>query len=79
MADRVGIIRHGKLIANETVSGLRAKGLRKVELELDAPAGRRSGNRPGRAMCSSRTGGCNCPTKARWTPAQDRHGQVRPG
>ena len=37
VADRVGIIRHGKLIANETVSGLRAKGLRKVELELDAP------------------------------------------
>ena len=36
VADRVGIIRHGKLIANETVSGLRAKGLRKVELELDA-------------------------------------------
>jgi len=36
VADRVGIIRHGVLIANETVSGLRAKGLRKVELELDA-------------------------------------------
>ncbi len=36
VADRVGIIRHGLLIANETVSGLRAKGLRKVELELDA-------------------------------------------
>jgi ABC-2 type transport system ATP-binding protein len=36
VADRVGIIRHGKLIADETVSGLRAKGLRKVELELDA-------------------------------------------
>ncbi len=35
VADRVGIIRHGVLIANETVSGLRAKGLRKVELELD--------------------------------------------
>ena len=36
VADRVGIIRHGLLIANETVSVLRAKGLRKVELELDA-------------------------------------------
>ncbi len=38
VADRVGIIRHGKLIALETVHALRAKAMRQVELELDAPA-----------------------------------------
>ena len=38
VADRVGIIRHGKLIALETVQALRAKAMRQVELELDAPA-----------------------------------------
>jgi ABC-2 type transport system ATP-binding protein len=36
VADRVGIIRHGKLIAVEAVSSLRSKGLRKVELFFDA-------------------------------------------
>jgi len=35
VADRVGIIRHGKLIALEAVSSLRSKGLRKVELFFD--------------------------------------------
>lgn len=34
VADRVGIIRHGELIARESVSSLRAKGMRKVELDL---------------------------------------------
>jgi ABC-2 type transport system ATP-binding protein len=38
VADRVGIIRHGKLIALETVQALRAKARRQVELELDTPA-----------------------------------------
>ncbi|MBE0528308.1 MAG: ABC transporter ATP-binding protein, partial [Thermoleophilia bacterium] len=38
VADRVGIIRHGKLIALEAVHALRAKAMRQVELELDAPA-----------------------------------------
>ena len=38
VADRVGIIRHGKLIALETVSSLRSKGMRKVELEVGSPA-----------------------------------------
>ena len=38
VADRVGIIRHGKLIALETVQALRAKAMRQVELELDTPA-----------------------------------------
>ena len=37
VADRVGIIRHGKLIALEAVSDLRSKGIRKVELFFDAP------------------------------------------
>ncbi len=36
VADRVGIIRHGKLIAVEAVSSLRSKGMRKVELFFDA-------------------------------------------
>jgi ABC-2 type transport system ATP-binding protein len=36
VADRVGIIRHGRLIAVEAVSSLRSKGLRKVELFFDA-------------------------------------------
>ncbi len=38
VADRVGIIRHGHLIALESVSTLRAKGMRRVELELATPA-----------------------------------------
>lgn len=38
VADRVGIIRHGRLVALETVHALRAKAMRQVELELDAPA-----------------------------------------
>lgn len=36
VADRVGIIRHGHLIARESVSSLRSKGMRSVELELAA-------------------------------------------
>ena len=36
-ADRVGIIRHGVLIAVETVSSLRSKAIRRVELQFDAP------------------------------------------
>jgi ABC-2 type transport system ATP-binding protein len=35
VADRVGIIRHGKLIALESVANLRSKGIRKVELFFD--------------------------------------------
>jgi ABC-2 type transport system ATP-binding protein len=35
VADRVGIIRHGKLIALEAVASLRSKGIRKVELFFD--------------------------------------------
>ena len=38
VADRVGIIRHGRLMAMESVASLRSKGLRKVELELGSPA-----------------------------------------
>ncbi len=38
VADRVGIIRHGRLIALESVATLRAKGLRRVELEFAEPA-----------------------------------------
>ena len=38
VADRVGIIRHGRLIAVESVASLRTKGLRRVELELGSPA-----------------------------------------
>ncbi len=38
VADRVGIIRHGYLIALETVQALRSKAMRQVEMELDSPA-----------------------------------------
>lgn len=38
VADRVGIIRRGRLIALESVASLRSKGVRRVELELDRPA-----------------------------------------
>ena len=34
-ADRVGIIRHGRLVAVETVSDLRSKAMRRVEFEFD--------------------------------------------
>ncbi len=34
VADRVGIIRHGKLIALETVADLRHKAIRRIELEF---------------------------------------------
>jgi ABC-2 type transport system ATP-binding protein len=37
VADRVGIIRHGKLIAVEAVSELRSKGIRSVELFFETP------------------------------------------
>jgi ABC-2 type transport system ATP-binding protein len=35
VAERVGIIRHGYLVAVETVAALRSKAIRQVELELD--------------------------------------------
>ncbi|MDH4140822.1 MAG: ABC transporter ATP-binding protein [Coriobacteriia bacterium] len=38
VADRVGIIRHGHLVAVESVAGLRSKAMRRVELELDSQA-----------------------------------------
>ncbi|MBN1425191.1 ABC transporter ATP-binding protein, partial [Candidatus Fermentibacteria bacterium] len=38
VADRVGIIRRGRLAAVETVSGLRSKAMRRIDLELDSPA-----------------------------------------
>ncbi|MFC1935861.1 ATP-binding cassette domain-containing protein [Chloroflexota bacterium] len=38
VADRVGIIRHGYLVAVESVAELRSKAMRRVELELDSPA-----------------------------------------
>lgn len=38
VADRVGIIRHGHLVAVESVAALRSKGMRRVELELDQTA-----------------------------------------
>ena len=37
VADRVGIIRHGRLIALEAVSSLRSKAMRQVELEFGSP------------------------------------------
>lgn len=37
VADRVGIIRHGRLIALEAVSSLRSKAMRRVELEFSSP------------------------------------------
>jgi len=37
VADRVGIIRHGHLIALESVASLRSKAMRRVELEFDRP------------------------------------------
>jgi ABC-2 type transport system ATP-binding protein len=40
VADRVGIIRHGRLIALESVSDLRSKAIRRIELEFDGPAPR---------------------------------------
>jgi ABC-2 type transport system ATP-binding protein len=40
VANRVGIIRHGKLIAVEAVASLRSKAIRKVDLYFDAPAER---------------------------------------
>jgi ABC-2 type transport system ATP-binding protein len=38
VADRVGIIRHGRLVAVESVSALRSKAMRRVEFELDTSA-----------------------------------------
>jgi ABC-2 type transport system ATP-binding protein len=37
VADRVGIIRHGRLIAVEAVASLRSKAIRKVDLYFDGP------------------------------------------
>ena len=38
VAGRIGIIRHGRLVAVESVADLRSKAMRQVELELDSPA-----------------------------------------
>ena len=40
IADRVGIIRHGRLIAVEAVDALRSKAIRKIDLVFDGPADR---------------------------------------
>jgi len=37
LADRVGIVRNGRLVAVETVEGLRAKAIRSVEIEFREP------------------------------------------
>jgi ABC-2 type transport system ATP-binding protein len=37
VAHRVGIIRSGKLAAVETIAGLRARAIRRIELDFDAP------------------------------------------
>jgi len=37
VADRVGIIRNGRLIALETVAGLRSKAMRRIEFQFAAP------------------------------------------
>jgi ABC-2 type transport system ATP-binding protein len=37
VADRVGIIRHGNLVAVERVSDLRSKGIRRIELDFSEP------------------------------------------
>ncbi|UCE97995.1 MAG: ABC transporter ATP-binding protein [Dehalococcoidia bacterium] len=37
VADRVGIIRHGKLVVVEKVSELRSKAMRRIELDFDTP------------------------------------------
>ncbi len=37
VADRVGIIRHGKLVAVERVSELRSKAIRRIELDFSTP------------------------------------------
>ena len=38
VADRVGIIRHGRLVAVESLAALRSKAMRRVELEFESPA-----------------------------------------
>ncbi len=38
VADRVGVIRHGHLIAQESVADMRSKGMRSVEFDLGTPA-----------------------------------------
>lgn len=40
VAHRVGIIRHGELVAVETVAALQAKAIRRIELEFDAHVSR---------------------------------------
>ncbi len=37
IADRVGIIRHGKLVAVERISDLRSKAIRRIELDFSSP------------------------------------------
>ncbi|NQV06567.1 ABC transporter ATP-binding protein [bacterium] len=37
VADRVGIIRHGRLVAVETVTALRSKAMRRIEFEFASP------------------------------------------
>lgn len=37
VADRVGIIRHGKLVALESLAEMRSKAMRKIDVEFDGP------------------------------------------
>lgn len=38
VADRVGIIRHGKLVALESLAEMRSKAMRKIDVQFDGPA-----------------------------------------
>ncbi|WP_228838802.1 ABC transporter ATP-binding protein [Nocardia amamiensis] len=76
VADRVGIIREGRLVALNTVSGLRANAVRDVEVTFAEPVTSRRVRRP--ARCPGCPGGRHHPAlpghrKPGRTAAQDRH------
>jgi ABC-2 type transport system ATP-binding protein len=68
VADRVGIIRHGRLVALETVSSLRSKAMRRVELEFGSPVDAAIFETvPGVREVIVRITSSSSPTTARWT------------
>jgi ABC-2 type transport system ATP-binding protein len=71
VCDRVGILREGRLVAVESIADLRARAVRRVEIEFGTPSSPPSrGSSPGSRACgrSRRRGACSAArSSARWT------------
>ena len=69
VAERVGIVREGQLVAVEEIAALKQRALRRVEVRFAGPADGLERLRavPGSARSPSATAWCGSTSKARWT------------